>query len=54
MPSLRTIWDREVCSTFRTYEFHPRDGKTFGMRPWALFLESGARNTGAGTALTHT
>jgi hypothetical protein len=29
LPSLRTIWDREICPTFRAYEFHPRDGKAF-------------------------
>ena len=30
MPVLRTIWDREVCPSFRTFEFNPRDGKAFG------------------------
>lgn len=30
MPMLRTIWDREICPTFRSYEFNPRNGKPFG------------------------
>ena len=32
MPALRTIWDREVCPSFRTFEFNPRDGKALGTR----------------------